>query len=263
MTVGPVQEIQVGALTATVLQLGEISDDLSSWFKADIVTVPDGLSRLPINCLHVSGSGISILIDACDPGLYPDVKQTGISIIQSLEIAGIAPESITHVILTHGHHDHFCGVATPSKEPVFRSARHILAPQDWGKGTLTPEAQMADGKTADPSPLEMLFQRGLLDLGKSTFTLPPQINLIEAPGETKGHRVVRLSSDGDVLYFLADLFHLQAEIDNPKLCPLWTDMTALIESRNHIVTAMRRDNARFLCSHISTLFSASVFAEHQ
>jgi len=260
MTVGPVQEIQIGALTATVLQLGEISDDLSDWFEADTVAVPEGLSRLPINCLHISGPGISILIDACDPSLYPDVRQTGRSIGQSLETAGIAPEGITHVILTHGHHDHFCGVASPSNEPVFRSARHILAPQDWGKGTLTPEAQMADGNAADPSPLEMLFQRGLLDLGESTVPLPPQINLIDAPGETRGHRVVRLSSGGDVLYFLADLFHVQAEINDPGLCPLWADVTSLTESRTQIVSAISRDNARFLCSHISTFFSASVFS---
>lgn len=259
MTGWPVQKIKVGALTATILPLGEISDDLRDWFPPSVLTVPDGISRLPVNCLHVSGPGVSVLIDACDPGRYPGAGLTGCCISQSLEEAGIYPASITHVILTHGHHDHFCGTAGPDNTPVFRSARHILSPHDWGEGTLTPEAQRADGPAADPSPLEMLFRRGLLELGESTVPLPQEISLIDAPGETKGHRVVRLSSGGEVLYFLADLFHVTAEIEDPGLCPVWADAADLKASRNRIVSAMHLDNARFLCSHISGVFPADAF----
>ncbi len=262
MTSWAAQKIKVGALSATVLPLGEITDDLRGWFPPGTLAVPDGRSRLPINCLHVAGPGLSVLIDACDPQRYPDFEHTGDSMVRRLERAGISPSHVSHVLLTHGHHDHFCGVTGTGNRPIFPNARHILSPQDWSNGTLTPEAQQADGLAADASPLKGLFRMGLLDLGESAVPLPQEICLIDAPGETKGHRVVRLSSGGEVLYFLADLFHVPAEIHDPSLCPLWADQLTLKASRSQIVADMRRENARFLCSHISGVFAADIFSTH-
>lgn len=261
MTGLPVHRIQVGALSVTVLPLGEISDDLRGWFPTDALAVPEGNTRLPVNCLHVGGPGISVLIDACDPRCYPETGSAGSSIGQSLDEAGISPGGITHVLLTHGHHDHFCGVAGPGNEPAFPRARHVLSPLGWTGTTLKPEAQLADGDAADPAPLEMLYRRGLLDFGESAVPLPEEISLIQAPGETKGHCVARISSKSEVLYFLADLFHVRAEIDDPALFPWWADAAALKASRNRILSAMRRDNARFLCSHISGVLSPDLFSD--
>ncbi|MFV1440122.1 MULTISPECIES: MBL fold metallo-hydrolase [unclassified Phaeobacter] len=245
----------------TVLPLGEIFDDLRGWFPPGSLAGAGGETRLPVNCLHVGGSGISVLIDACDPRCYSETGSAGGSIGQSLEEAGISPGGITHILLTHGHHDHFCGVAGPGNEPAFPTARHVLPPQDWAGGTLTPEAQRADGDAADPAPLEMLYRRGLLDFGESAVPLPEEISLIQAPGETEGHCVARISSKSEVLFFLADLFHVRAEIDNPALCPVWADAAALKASRSRILSAMRRDNARFLCSHISGVLSPDLFPD--
>ena len=262
MSGGQLQRVKVGELTATLLPVGEISDDVGDWFPADADLAPKGVSRLPVNCLHIGGPGISVLVDACDPGLYPRTGQPVEPLGDALEGAGIHPEHVTHVILTHGHHDHFCGVAGPDGKPCFPAARHILSGGDWANGTLTADAQMADGRAADPTALEMLFKRGLLDIGQSAVPLPSQITLTDAPGETAGHRVVRLSSGGVVLYFLADLFHLQAEIKDPTLCPLWADKTTLMESRRRLISAICRDGARFLCSHTAEIFSADIFTRY-
>ena len=256
MTRWPVQKIRVGALTATVLPLGEISDSLRDWFAPEAQAVPDGVSHLPVNALHIGGPRVSVLIDACDPARYGGEGQAA-EIGPCLKMAGIDPAGITHVIITHGHHDHFCGLADPRGEPTFPLARHILSPLDWGDGTLTAEAQRADGKAADPAALEHLFRLGLLDLGDSAPPLPPEITLIDTPGETPGHRIVRIASGGEVLFFLADLFHVRAEIDDPNLCPIWADDSALKASRSRIMAAIRNETARFLCSHIPDLFSTA------
>jgi glyoxylase-like metal-dependent hydrolase (beta-lactamase superfamily II) len=260
MTRWPVQRIRIGALTATVLPLGEISDTLRDWFAPDARAVPEGVSHLPVNALHVGGPGVSVLIDACDPARYPGAGPAG-AVGACLGRAGVAPEGITHVIVTHGHHDHFCGLITAGGGPAFPRARHILSPLEWADGSLTTQAQMADGKAADPSALERLFRLGLLDLGETTPPLAPELTLIETPGETRGHRVVRIASGGEVIYFLADLFHVRAEIEDPNLCPIWADALALRASRSRIITAIRRDSARFLCSHLPDVFPASAFAK--
>lgn len=260
MTRWPVQQVRIGALTATVLPLGEISEPVRDWFTPDAHSVPEGVTLLPVNALHVGGPGVSVLIDACDPARYPGGGQTG-AVSACLDRAGIAPDSITHVIITHGHHDHFCGLITAGGGPAFPNARHILSSLEWADGSLTTQAQMADGKAADPSALERLFRLGLLDFGETAPPLPPEFTLIDTPGETPGHRVVRIASGGEVVYFLADLFHVMAEIDDPNLSPIWADVTALRASRSDIITAIQRDTARFLCSHLPDIFPASAFAK--
>jgi hypothetical protein len=90
MTRRPVQKIRVGALTATVLPLGEISDSLRSWFAPQAQAVPDGVSHLPVNALHVGGPGVSVLIDACDPARYLGGGEA-VDIGLCLEMAEIDP----------------------------------------------------------------------------------------------------------------------------------------------------------------------------
>lgn len=67
---------------------------------------------LPIDFIlyYVETAGRRILVDAgCDtmPGF---VMQDFIGPVRALEAAGISPESITDVVITHAHHDHMEGV---------------------------------------------------------------------------------------------------------------------------------------------------------
>ncbi len=250
-------KLMVGNLTVTVLTLGEICDRPRDWFGPTATSLADGIHRLPVNCLHVTGPNCSVLIDACDPHVYPVRARPVGDICAVLEQAQIDPDGITHVILSHGHHDHFCGVQDyASGKPNFPNARHILSANDWDGNTLTDEAQSADGPAADAGPIEMLHGLGLLDLDETNNTLPANITLIEAPGETKGHRATCITSLGQSLFFLADLFHVPAEIDDPHLCPIWADAATLIDSRKQLIAAIRSTKARFICSHIPEVFTA-------
>ena len=72
----------------------------------------DGGRSLPIDFIlyYVETAGRRILVDAgCDtmPGF---VMQDFIGPVRALEAAGISPESITDVVITHAHHDHMEGV---------------------------------------------------------------------------------------------------------------------------------------------------------
>ena len=249
------QRFPLGDLTITALILGEIHDTIADWFEFNPPDLPREPSRLPVICLHVSGPGLSILIDACDPTQYPVKGTEPVDICTALRGTGISPTAITHVILSHGHHDHFCGVWDLNRDAAnFPNARHILSAQDWGKDTLTAAAQMADGPAADPRPLEKLRQLGLLDLDTCDPALAPVLTVIDTPGETDGHRVVRLCSQGQTFFFLADLFHVPAELEAPDLCPVWADAPALKESRRVLLDAILRCDARFMCSHMPELF---------
>lgn len=244
-----ISRLKVGDLTLTILPLGTIREDPSLWVSGG---GPDpGIVELPTNCLHVAGPDCSVLIDACDPGQYPATGNRYATIQAALDSAGISAAAISHVILTHGHHDHFCGVWDHANgAPNFPGARHILSSHDWTGTTLTKAAQVADGNAADARPLEQLHRLGLLDLDRSSRPLPTAITFLDAPGETAGHRVVRIESCGEVFLFLADLVHLAEEVASPDLCPIWADAGVLRQSRRRILDAIRSSQAKSLCSHI-------------
>ena len=246
--------LKLGDLTLTILPLGAIREDPSQWFSGD--GPHPGIVELPTNCLHVAGPDCSVLIDACDPGQYPASGNPYTTIHAALDSAGISAASISHVILTHGHHDHFCGVWDHANgAPNFPGARHILSSRDWAGTTLTKAAQVADGDAADARPLEELHRFGLLDLDRPSRPLPSAITLQDAPGETAGHRVVRIESCGEVFLFLADLVHLIEEMAEPDLCPIWSDAEALRQSRRRIIEAIWTSSAYSLCSHIAGILS--------
>lgn len=249
----------VGDLTLTPLVLGEIEDNPKGWFANAPADVRDERVRMPVFCLHVAGPSCSVLIDASDPAAYPVAGRRHSDIHTTLKGAGIASDTITHVILTHGHHDHFCGVWDVKRDrPNFPGARHILSSLDWSGGTLTSAAQFAGGSAADARPLEAIYRMGLLDLHGSSVALPSYISLFDAPGETEGHRVIRLVSRGQTFFFLADLFHVPAELTTPELYPLWANAVALRQSRAQIAASIRQADARFMCSHIVEIFNAMV-----
>lgn len=249
----------IGDLSVTPLVLGEIQDQPRGWFRDGADMPPDMPDILPVICLYITGPDCAVMVDACDPTLYP--AKSGLvapEIHTCLATAGVAVEAISHVILTHGHHDHYCGVWDGRADrPVFPNARHVLSERDWHGTSLTAQAMNADGAAADPVPLERLNALGLLDLGTPCVSLPAGITLIDAPGETDGHRVVHLSSGKDSFFFLADLFHLPQELDDQDLCPLWADAPQLINSRRRLASRIGADEATFMCSHMVERFSVT------
>ena len=111
--------IQVGAATVTIINVGDVQEDLNNWFAlseaerahhADLLAKP---ARFPIQCIHIAMPGVSVLVDA---GLYdypPDAPQLIPGYQPPLDLfAGLAQrqiklDEIQQVIITHAHGDHF------------------------------------------------------------------------------------------------------------------------------------------------------------
>lgn len=61
-----------------------------------------------------------------DVGAGPDFQPTAGQIDAALDAVGVAPEDVTHVVMTHGHPDHIWGLLDDFDDAKFYNARHLI-----------------------------------------------------------------------------------------------------------------------------------------
>lgn len=175
-----------------------------------------------INPTLVTDGSIRLLIDTglgwgMDAGSsYREVS----SIRTNLDIFGLSPADITHVVLTHLHYDHAAGLSYTDAEavtrPTFPNARCLLQRSEWDHAAR--QAAEADGQ--DPfyrlDDLYRLYADGLFELrGQNETEVAPGIRLIHTGGHTPGHQIVRLCDGGKVAYCLGDLIPTGQHLNSP------------------------------------------------
>ncbi len=254
---------QVGAATVRIFTVGTLRVDLSTWFDLPQDRWPAAYAAdiaepvlIPAQCTHIEMPGMSMLVDACDAAGLADSSyappnyQPPPDLLTQLRGAGIAPEFITHVVITHPHFDHISGL-THERDgqivPCFPHARHYLGRAD--------EAQihklMHDPHSLESRTLGVVQQHGLLELSQPPYDINDSVSIIAAPGETPGHQIVRVHSEGQTLYSLGDLYHHPIEFAYPNVMVPWADATATEQSRAMLITAALAEDALLVTAHIA------------
>ena len=71
----------------------------------------------------------------------------------------------------------------------------------------------------------------MLQLVELPLKIADGIDILPAPGETPGHQVVRLQSEGETLYIIGDLLHHAIELAHPDWMVSWVDAGKMRETR--------------------------------
>ncbi|MGN6813913.1 MAG: MBL fold metallo-hydrolase [Thermomicrobiales bacterium] len=167
----------------------------------------------------------------------------------ALAALAVPPGTITHVLITHAHDDHFAGVIRERdgrQEPRFPQARHFIGRADW-EGN--PRREQPDSDLA--TRLGAIADRGLLDLVDGDREVVPGVTMLHAPGETPGHAIVRLHSRGATVYAFGDLVHHSCEIAAPDWCSPWVEPTAMRASRDRYYADAAAEQAAVVFTHES------------
>jgi glyoxylase-like metal-dependent hydrolase (beta-lactamase superfamily II) len=264
-----VRTISVGSATVTVVNVGDLTLSLSEimnvsedeWRPRYAADFERPLS-FPSQCIHISLPGASVLVDANDyavssppdsPYAPPDYQPPPGLMAQLLE-KGIYPENITHVVITHAHLDHYCGVTTQRDGhyvPCFPNARCYLGKADWEHPETREALQTPD--SVDSRTFGVLHQLGLLELVEGDRDLTPEVRIIAASGESHGHQLVRVHSQGQTLYCLGDLYHHPVEVEQPSWMAEWANTGANLASRHALAEAALAENALLIATHIPTI----------
>jgi glyoxylase-like metal-dependent hydrolase (beta-lactamase superfamily II) len=176
--------------------------------------LPTDKVEIPFNVLLVKVGSELILVDAGCGKMY---GPAGGQLVDNLAAAGIKPEQITAVVLTHLHADHFGGLfETGSMQPVFRNAKHFIHRKEFDFWS----ANMPDTSTM-LVPDEM--KKGFIERARTCLdhwkkwefisgpgALMDGVEIIEAFGHTPGHIAVQFSSGSEQLLHFVDAAHHHA-----------------------------------------------------
>lgn len=139
-----------------------------------------------------------------DTGLGAGAREGGLGRLRArLAAAGIAPEQVDVVVITHFHPDHIGGLME-ADGPAFPNARYVTGAAEhdfWASRDrlFGPTERVARVYEASLKPL--LERTGFIDAGAA---VAPGITAVAAAGHTPGHLAFHLESEGRRLMLTAD-----------------------------------------------------------
>lgn len=164
------------------------------------------------NCVLVRDGDRTYLIDTGYGSKFSDKQrrifhaEEGDPLVSNLQAAGVEPDDVDAVLLSHLHFDH-AGGATRLNEAgelvaTFPNAEYVAQRREWANAT----AGYPELKGAYPQDnLFPLMESGQLRLVDGNVELVPGIRAIVTGGHTQAHAAIVIEDAGETAVYLGDL----------------------------------------------------------
>ncbi len=256
-----IRQLKVGALDVHIISEGVIKVHTSQAFEGKdeslwrphVETDADDRMDYGLNIVHVKTDTASVLIDTgigeahptrtLTEERFPFLETTGL--LNSLDALKISCLDITHVLTTHAHGDHFMGhtvLRGGERVPTYPNTEYFLMEADYN-----PKMQDKGSPFALHCPL--LNASGHLVRLEGSMSITKGIRMIHSPGESPGHAIVEIESEGETLYSLGDLFHDPLEISHMDWVWQGRDQEKMLQSRGELVSLAQAKDATLLMAH--------------
>jgi glyoxylase-like metal-dependent hydrolase (beta-lactamase superfamily II) len=220
---------KLGTMEATVISDGPLNfPDAGKIFlrapDADIRKLladeflPTDAVRMEQNILVLNTGDKLVMFDTGLYSMKPNPTLPSGRILKSLGEAGIKPEDIDAIVLTHPHIDHAGGIMSEDgKTRLFPNAQIYTTEADFNFWT----DEKRIGTPAESSHRTVLKNlvpnKDRLVMVKDGQEILPGIQAISSPGHTVGHTSYMISSGGKSLCFTGDIAHHSILLRRPKM----------------------------------------------
>jgi glyoxylase-like metal-dependent hydrolase (beta-lactamase superfamily II) len=206
---------------------------------------------LAVNAFLVEGRGIRALVDAgSGDTMGPELGK----LPDNLRAAGVALDSITHVLLTHIHPDHSNGLIDGQGKAWFPKAELVVQDAEfkfWCECDLSQaahERQRANMVRARTSVAP--YAKRTTRIGNGEFL--PGIHAQMSPGHTPGHNSWIIEGGGESVMIWGDTIHMAfLQLARPDIAFIFdVDPEQAVKSRLRLLDQVSSDRMRIAGMHL-------------
>lgn len=232
--------------------------------------------ELSLRSLYLEGFGRRVLVDTGMGDKWDDasiarydLRQPAGGVRGALTAAGIDPETITDVILTHLHFDHAGGttrIENGALVPTFPQARHHVQRRNLEWASKPNDRERASYRSESWRVLE---EADMLELREGTCDLLPGVSAVESDGHTEGLQMIRVSGavpseargGSRELWYTADLIPTASHVSLPWIAAY--DISALrsLEEKRALLDGIAGRDAWLFFEHDPRFAAARVARE--
>lgn len=173
-----------------------------------------------LTLLLVHHNNVLILVDTgignrIDEKLQRIYSPSDCHLFTALNEAGVSPEQIDYVLLTHLHFDHAGGIVTNIVNPqlTFPNAVHLIQKAEW-EISENPDLLNAAAYNFSQN-LKLLKDKGKYQLLDGDTEIVPGFTAKLWKGHSHGMQGVRIFSDNRALHYPADIIPCQTHLNLP------------------------------------------------
>jgi len=175
-----------------------------------------------------------------DTGVGPQAMGQGGNLLVELERAGVRPEDVDTVFLTHLHGDHLGWSVSPDGEPVFSAAHYVTQASEWEVSAPYLGRAVAG-----------LDDLGVLELLDGEEPVGEELTAIPTPGHSAGHSSLLVSSGGEQALVSGDAIVHPAQATEPT----WNvhfdmDKVQAARTREMLLAWLEADRITVAAGHI-------------
>jgi len=203
---------------------------------------------LQFNVLLLNLAGKWVLVDTGAGAAFGDA---GGNLVPRLKTAGIEPEQIDAIVITHMHGDHFGGLLDADGQVVFKNAELFIHGKEHDFWSGSDSDFLGEGAVAGARKYLKAFE-GKWQLVEGGDLIHGKLEVIDAFGHTPGHMMLGIDGDSERIIHMVDLVHHHAlSLAHPEW-PMKFDVYKEqgIATRQKVLGQFAEDRTRVFGAHM-------------
>jgi glyoxylase-like metal-dependent hydrolase (beta-lactamase superfamily II) len=264
--------MKIGKYKLSILESGNFRLDGGAMFG--IIPKPlwqktnpaDDVNRIKLSTRHLllESESQKIIIDTGMGDKWDDKMKSiyvidgSISMNSALTQAGLKPEDITDVILTHLHFDHTGGstiIKDGKLEPAFPNAIYYVQKQnfDWARNSSDRDKGSYIKENFLP-----LYEEGILNFIIGNAKFDDEIEMVVINGHTFGQQMVKISDGTNTFLFCADLMPFVSHIPLPYIMGYDLQSLVTLEEKKKYLKLALEENWKLFFGHDPEIAFATI-----